>query len=133
VICNGARVPLHPTGTRGEAVAGVRFRAWAVPSALHPTIDVHAPLELAVFDEWSERAVGGCKLSVSHPGGLSHERFPVNALEAEGRRAALFTPFGHAPGKVDVSLLVDPRSADYPLTLDLRRLNVRSSRPGNLW
>ena len=37
-------VPLHPTGTVGEFVAGVRYRAWQPPSALHPTIGVHAPL-----------------------------------------------------------------------------------------
>jgi uncharacterized protein (DUF2126 family) len=32
VTCNRRRVPLHPTGTNGEFVAGVRFRAWHPPS-----------------------------------------------------------------------------------------------------
>ncbi len=31
-----ARVPLHPTGTRGEYVAGVRYRAWQPPSRAAP-------------------------------------------------------------------------------------------------
>jgi len=31
ITCNGHRVPLHPTGTNGEGVAGVRYRAWQPP------------------------------------------------------------------------------------------------------
>ncbi len=41
VTCNGRRVPLHPTGTNGEFVAGVRYRAWQPPNCLHPTIGIH--------------------------------------------------------------------------------------------
>ena len=37
VSCNHRRIPLHPTGTEGEYVAGVRYRAWQPPSCLHPT------------------------------------------------------------------------------------------------
>ena len=39
VTCNGHALPLASTGVKGEFVAGVRFRAWWPPSALHPTID----------------------------------------------------------------------------------------------
>jgi uncharacterized protein (DUF2126 family) len=122
VACNGARVPLHPTGTRGEMVAGVRFRAWQLPSALHPTIPVHAPLEFTLIDTWRSHALGGCSLRMSHGGGRSYETFPVNANEAESRRAALFVPYGHAHGPVDVKRLIDVPDPDYPFTLDLRRL-----------
>jgi uncharacterized protein (DUF2126 family) len=46
----------------------------------------------------------------------------VNAVEAESRRAALFTPLGHAHGPVRVREVVRFENPDYPLTLDLRRL-----------
>jgi uncharacterized protein (DUF2126 family) len=121
VGCNGALVPLHPTGTQGEAVAGVRFRAWRLPASLHPTIDPHPPLVFTLIDGWTERALGGCTLAVSHGGGRAYETFPVNANEAESRRHALFTPFGHAHGRVAPSELVRPHNPDFPLTLDLRR------------
>lgn len=133
LVCNGARVPLHPTGTRGEAVAAVRFRAWWLPSQLHPTQGVHAPLEFTLVDEWAGRALGGCTLRVSHPGGRAYDRFPVNALEAEARRASLFAPFGHQAGPMDSSRIVDARNPDYPLTLDLRRLRVPPSGSGQMW
>jgi uncharacterized protein (DUF2126 family) len=122
VACNGRRVPLHPTGTSGEYVAGVRFRAWQPPSALHPRIGVHAPLLFDVVDRWNQRSVGGCSYHVAHPGGLSHERRPVNALEAEGRRLARFVSFGHTPGAQPAAFPVEVESArGFPMTLDLRR------------
>jgi uncharacterized protein (DUF2126 family) len=48
ITCNGRRIPLHPTGTVGAFVAGVRYRAWQPPSGLHPTIPVHTPLVVDV-------------------------------------------------------------------------------------
>jgi uncharacterized protein (DUF2126 family) len=118
VTCGGRRVPLHPTGAPGEYVAGVRFRAWRPPSALHPTIGVHAPLVFDVIDTWNARAIAGCTYHVSDPGGRAYERLPANALEAEGRRIARFFPFGHTPGTLEAP--PEEHNRDFPLTLDLR-------------
>lgn len=119
LLCNGRRLPLATTGTPGEFVAGVRFRAWQPPEALHPTIPVHAPLIFDVYDGWNGRAVGGCTYHVSHPGGLSFQDRPSNALVAESRRRARFLPFGHSPGSQVIQ--AEDTNALFPLTLDLRR------------
>lgn len=118
LTCNGVPVPLQPTGTVGELVAGVRYRAWQPPSCLHPTIGVHSPLTFDLVDTWNHRSAGGCQYHVMHPGGRSFETFPVNAFEAESRRLARFFRMGHTPGRMRVG---EPRiNPEFPFTLDLR-------------
>ncbi len=119
VTCNGRPLPLTATGTRGEYVAGIRYRAWAPPSGLHPTIGVQAPLVFDLVDRWSSRSIGGCTYHVAHPGGRNYDTFPVNANEAEARRVARFWNQGHTPGLMRVQN--EGCNPDYPLTLDLRR------------
>ena len=119
VTCNNSAVPLHNTGKQTEFVAGVRYRAWQPPSALHPTIGVHAPLVFDIVDTWNNRSVGGCTYHVSHPGGRNYDTFPVNAFEAEARRVARFLNTGHTAGRVEIN--VEKPNLSYPYTLDLRR------------
>jgi uncharacterized protein (DUF2126 family) len=123
VTCNGRVIPLRPTGVPGTMVAGVRYRAWQPPSALHPTIGVHSPLVFDLIDLWNGRSLGGCTYHVIHPGGRSYERFPVNANEAEARRVSRFEAHGHTAGPIDIAAMtpVPDGRGDYPRTLDLRR------------
>jgi len=116
--CNGRALPLRATGREGEYVAGVRFRAWQPWSALHPKIGIHSPLTFDIVDTWMHRSEGGFRYHVVHPGGRSHETFPVNAFEAESRRLARFFRIGHTPGAVHPEPAES--SNEFPFTLDLR-------------
>ena len=144
-------MPLRATGTRGEGVAGVRYKAWAPPSALHPSIGVDAPLVFDVVDSWNGRAIGGCTYHVAHAGGRSYDSFPVNSWEAEARRVNRFWGVGHSSGEIhprpmpgqivgefrpegsppdQFSIITSEVNPAYPLTLDLRRGRARTgSRP----
>jgi uncharacterized protein (DUF2126 family)/transglutaminase-like putative cysteine protease len=126
VTCNRRALPLAATGVPGEFVAGVRFRAWNQPTALHPTIEVQAPLTFDLVDTWANRALGGCMYHVAHPGGRNYATFPVNANEAEARRIGRFWTHGHTPGPMLVRS--EAPNPALPTTLDLRWQPLRTRR-----
>jgi uncharacterized protein (DUF2126 family) len=130
LACNGHRVPLVPTGAHGEYIAGVRYRAWQPPSALHPTIGIHSPLVFDLIDTWNDRAIGGCTYRVVHPGGRHEDSFPVNAMEAESRRHTRFQNWGHSIGTFSQPSAENPAPASQPSAPSLRSVSPGGSAPG---
>ncbi|MEM9885942.1 MAG: transglutaminase family protein [Bacteroidota bacterium] len=147
LLCNQVLVPLKATDTKGKYVAGIRYKAWSPPSALHPTVSTDVPLVFDIYDTWNKRSIGGCTYHVAHPGGRNYETFPVNSYEAEGRRISRFWDYNHSTqsnttvknqeGNTSGSyryttVLETPSehievkrvapSMDYPNTFDLRRV-----------
>ncbi|MGB0371319.1 MAG: DUF2126 domain-containing protein [Opitutales bacterium] len=120
LTCNGRKIPMQATGTHGEFVAAVRYRAWQPPECLHPTIEVDTPIVIDLVDTWTMRSVAGCTYHVGHPGGRNYDSFPVNSYEAESRRLSRFQAMGHTPGPI-TELPADEPNPEFPHTLDMRR------------
>lgn len=119
VLVNGIALPLRPTGRAGEAVGGVRFRAWAPAHALQPHLGIHHPLKLELLDRWARRSLGACAYHVWHPEGRAFLQAPLTRFEASARRAARFTSEG--PSAWPVRPVEVETHPDMPWTLDLRR------------
>jgi uncharacterized protein (DUF2126 family) len=122
VACNGRRVPLHPTGEAGEAIAGIRYRARKLSAALHPTIPVHTPLAFDLIntwqDTWNARSVGRCTYYAGPPDGRTHTTRPANATEAKERRSERFVI--SAPSEGPMTAPPEEINPIFPMTLDMR-------------
>jgi uncharacterized protein (DUF2126 family) len=118
VSCNGRALPLHPTGTPGESVAGLRYRARQLSEMLHPTIPVHAPLVFDMIDRWKSRSIARCTYYVGSPDGRLYTGRPLNETEAAERRQQRFQKSDPPPGAMAVP--AQETNPIFPTTLDLR-------------
>ncbi len=127
LLVNGHLLPTRPTRTAGDRVAGVRFRAWAPPHALHPHLGIHHPIRIDVVDLWARRSLGACAYHVWHPEGRAFDTPPLTRFEAAARRAQRFTIEGPLAWPV-AAARATPHD-DAPCTLDLRRLPLDRTMP----
>jgi len=120
VSCNGHIVPLQGTGTAGELVSGIRYKARAPAATLHPTIQPVGELVFDLVDLWNDKPLGGCTYRPA-AGGLSatgpsvffaHAPAPPSVpgtppadllprdpvLVSQPEAAGRFIPRGSAPG-----------------------------------
>jgi uncharacterized protein (DUF2126 family) len=118
VACNGRFVPLHPSGTAGESIAGIRFRARKLNAALHPTIPVHSPLTFDLIDTWRSASVARCVFHAGRPDGGFYPARAAGADEAAARRRERFIV--SAPPEGPISAPEPENNPIFPMTLDMR-------------
>ena len=126
VTCNGAPVPLRPTGAPGTSVAGVRYRAWQPPSALHPTIGVHSPARLRPRRPLERPLARRLHLPRGPPRRPGLRPLPGQRQRGRGPPGQpLRRPRPHARARSTWRRhrrpATAPRAGEYPRTLDLRR------------
>jgi uncharacterized protein (DUF2126 family)/transglutaminase-like putative cysteine protease len=118
LACNGRRVPLMPTNTPGETIAGIRYRARRLSAELHPTIPVHTPLVFDLIDTAKGRSIARCIYFAGPPDGTVHTTRPRNAEEAKGRRVQRFQISD--PPSEQMAAPIEEKNPIFPMTLDLR-------------
>ena len=101
VTCNGYPLPLASTGAAGEAVAGVRFRAWPASEGFHPTIP---PARAADFRHVSIPGTGGRSAAAGTTPLIRAAAIskPCRSTrwKPKARRLARFEAMGHSPGGI---------------------------------
>jgi uncharacterized protein (DUF2126 family)/transglutaminase-like putative cysteine protease len=127
IAVNNIALPMRRAASRDVRVAGVRFRAWCPPHALHPHLGIHHPLRIDVVDTWAKRGVIGGAYHVWHPEGRAFDSPPLTRVEAQARRAQRFTVEGPATWPLRARHL-EPHP-EQPYTLDLRRADAGHPMP----
>ena len=130
VTCQGVPVPLTADRPRRRALRRRPLpRLAALVGAAPVASRCTRRCAFDVVDTAPGVSLGGATYHVVHPGGRSYDHPPVNANEAEARRASRFEPHGHTAGRLDVAAMREAgrraREPDYPRTLDLRRVPDR--------
>ena len=85
-------VPLQSTGTVGEFVAGVRYKATQLPAVLHPTVPAVGALVFDLIDTWSGRVVGGFTYHPAQPVGWGALAAPASGVTGVHPGEALEAP-----------------------------------------
>ncbi|MBE2212729.1 MAG: transglutaminase family protein [Opitutaceae bacterium] len=119
LLVNGRPLTLRREGE--VCAAGVRFRAFTLPTSFHPHIPAHAPLSI----EWAD-AVTGVVLAAArwhswHPDGEAYPGLPADEAEAAARMVARWVRDDATRGARRAIPVADPGQAAHEYTLDLRR------------
>ena len=92
LVCNGRRVPLQPTRTRGRFLAGVRYKAWNPPSSLHPTLWPVYSLVFDLLDARTGEVLGGCTWFPARPSLVGFSAAPAPVASGEPEREPHYRP-----------------------------------------
>ena len=119
ILCNGVRLPLHPTTQTQHSIAGIRFKAWDLIHTLHPQLPAEKTLTFEVVDCKTQRVIGGCRYHVADPNGKVYDFLPINAHDAASRRQRLFDTTVSLREIMEIPQAVVDE--EYRYTVDLRR------------
>jgi uncharacterized protein (DUF2126 family) len=126
VLCNGHQVPMRSTGTAGNYVGAVRFRARSPLNLHHVAVNPHSPLRIEVIDRWQNQFLGGVIYAPFAATAGTDLTLKTSAEEARSRWKNCCKPLtdGVLPAIVP-PLVVHPET---PFTLDLRLVSQRTEQ-----
>lgn len=114
---------------REVCAAGVRFRAFTLPTSYHPHVPAHAPLLVEWVDGASGTVTAAARWHSWHPQGGAYPDLPADAAEAAGRVAARWVGDTTTRGRTRAVPSHDPGQGAHEYTLDLRRCGPPPLRP----